>query len=230
MIVTAPKEPNGKLMSLKTVSVAEAATSRLRETLFSGEFAAGEEIKDTHIATLYGIARPTARIAVQQLINEGMLVRKTGHSARVRTFYPEEVRDLYRVRKLIELDSIREIKKHQKPLNLVTDSLEAFHAIPRGREEWASLAAADAAFHSSVVNSASSPRLQTYFSGISSEIRLVIALLKAQYLNDASLYKEHAALYRILSDDTASLEELEQAWTEHLDSAQNFLEQHLASP
>ncbi|MFB7893597.1 GntR family transcriptional regulator [Microbacterium sp. NPDC056044] len=209
------------------MTVADAATNRLRDSLFAGEFVAGEEIKDTQIATAYGIARPTARVAVQQLINEGMLVRPPGFSARVRTFDPAQVRDIYRVRRLIELDAVREIVSTKPPLAGVADALEGFAHLQGGEDDWSRIAAADVAFHTAVVDAAGSPRLQQFFGGITSEIRLLIALLKNQYSGGDALYHEHEALYRLLQGGTP-VAEVEASWIVHLDSAERFLAQHLS--
>mgnify|MGYP002137932620 CR=1 FL=1 len=214
-------------MSLETVTVADAATQRLRESLFAGGFAAGEEIKDTQIAAAYGIARPTARVAVQQLINEGILVRPPGFSARVRTFDAAQVRDLYRVRRLIELDAVREIVRSHSPIAGVASALEGFADLQGGDDDWSQIAAADVAFHTAVVDAAGSPRLQQFFSGITSEIRLLIALLRDQYTGGDALYQEHETLYRLLDGATPHME-VEAAWSDHLESAERFLVQHLS--
>lgn len=212
---------------LETVSVAEAATNRLRESLFAGEFAAGEEIKDTRVAADFGIARPTARVAVQQLINEGMLVRPPGFSARVRAFDPAQVRDLYRVRRMIELDAVRDIHARRRPVDGVERALLAFAGIRDG-DDWAQFAEADVAFHSAVVAASGSARLIQFFSGITSETRLLLAILKTNYRAGADLYQEHAELYHLLRG-SGNADRLEAAWIEHLDSAREFLEKHLAN-
>lgn len=198
----------------------------LRERLFAGEYSAGQEIKDTQIANDYGIARPTARVAVQQLINEGILVRDPGASARVRTFDPEQVRDIYRVRRMIELDAVREIFEKGASLELIKQALEGFSDLRDG-SDWTKIAAADVEFHSAVVNTASSERLQSMFAGITSEIRLFIALLRDHYQGGASLYDEHEQLYLLLRESVPRAE-LEREWVAHLDSAQDFLTEHLS--
>ncbi len=212
---------------LETVSVAEAATNMLRERLFAGDYIAGQEIKDTQVAIDFGIARPTARVAVQQLINEGILVRDPGASARVRTFDPEQVRDIYRVRRMIEFDAIREIWEKRLSLALIEQALEGFAGLRDG-SDWTRIAAADVEFHTAVVNTASSERLQGIFSGITSEIRLFIALLREHYQGGASLYDEHEQLFNLLHSAN-TLTELEEAWFDHLDSAQDFLTEHLSA-
>lgn len=213
--------------SLQTISVAEAATNSLRESLFAGSYQAGEEIKDTQVADDYGIARPTARIAVQQLINEGMLVRDPGYSARVRTFDPSQVRDIFRVRKLIELDAVREAKVSKAPLGSVRSAMERF--IDLGQDPaWAKVAEADAAFHQAVVEAGGSERLRSYFEAITNEIRLLLALPETHFGRGESPYEEHEELFLLLQGD-ASMKELEHAWEYHLDESRDFLIGHLSS-
>lgn len=212
--------------TLQTISVAEAATTRLRESLFAGTFKAGEEIKDTQVADEYGIARPTARIAVQQLINEGMLMRDPGYSARVRTFDPDQVRDIFRVRKLIELDAVREAKASGAPLGDVKAAME--HFIDLGEAPaWSRVAEADAAFHQAVVEAGGSERLRSYFEGITNEIRLLLALPETHFGRGESPYEEHEELFLLLQGD-ATMKQLEKAWEYHLDESRDFLVGHLS--
>lgn len=212
---------------LSTVTVAEAATQGLRDRLFAGEFEAGQELKDTQVAEEFGIARPTARTAVQQLINEGMLVRPPGGSARVRTFDAEQVRDLYRARRVIELDAVSRLKETGDSLTSVERALEAFSKT-KDNDDWAAIAEADVRFHQAVVQAGGSFRLRGFFEALTSETRLLIALLKAQYAGGEELYREHAELLAGLADPGQEASGLLTTWGEHLDSARDFLAEYLA--
>jgi DNA-binding GntR family transcriptional regulator len=210
---------------LQTISVAEAATNRLRESLFDGQYVAGEEIKDTQIAEEYGIARPTARIAVQQLITEGMLVRDPGYSARVREFAPEQVHDIFRVRMLIELDAVRAIRATDAPLDEVKAAMD--HFADFASSSASEIAEADAAFHLAVVVAGGSARLRSYFEALMHEIRLLIALPGRHYGRGETSYEEHAELFQMLQHDVP-LTQLEQAWSAHIEDSRDFLVQHIA--
>lgn len=210
---------------LETVSLVEAATARLRNGLLAGEYAAGEEIKGTRIAAALGIARPTARAALQHLTAEGLLIRPPGLSARVRAFEPEQVIDLYRVRRLIEIEAIREIRARALPLDRVEAALNAFSELKDGEDDWPQIARIDVSFHSAVVETCGSPRLASYFAGIAGEIRLLIALYRSRYAGGEPLYREHARLFALL--ESAPVEQVEAEWTAHLETAQQFLIQHL---
>lgn len=211
---------------LQTISVTEAATSRLRESLFAGSYKSGEEIKDTQVAEDYGIARPTARIAVQHLISEGILVREPGYSARVRSFDPDQVRDIFRVRKLIEIDAVRAAKSQKVDLSAVKEAMERFADLGDA-PDWSKVAEADAAFHQAVVDAGGSVRLNSYFEGIINEIRLLLGLPEQHYGRGTSPYEEHEELFELLQGD-AAMAELEEAWIYHLDESRDFLVKQLS--
>lgn len=207
--------------AFQTVTVADAATSQMRDRLFAGEYESGEEIKDTQLAEELGIARPTARVVVQQLITEGMLVREPGASARVRTFDPEQVRDIFRVRTLIELDAVRAVRADQSDVSAVKKALQGFAELDDA-PSWAEIAAVDTAFHLSVVEAGGSERLGSVFQAISNELRLLLALPEQHFGRGESAFEEHQELYDALSGDIA-LDELEGLWGNHLDESRDFL-------
>ena len=91
----------------EAVTVADAVRTRLERSLLAGDYSAGAQIKDSHVAETLGVARPTARVAVQGLIAAGFLERETGRSARVRRFSVQDVADIFRVRRLIEFEAVR---------------------------------------------------------------------------------------------------------------------------
>lgn len=200
------------------MSVADAAEAHLRSLLFRGEFQGGEVLRDTVIAQQLGIARPTARTAVQRLISEGLLEREPGHSARVRLFTARDVRDIYQVRRMLEFEAVRIITSNNQPTAAIEIALTQFD---RTSEFWEAGPDSDVRFHSAVVDSAGSLRLSRMFTSLVSEMRLLIGLLKSRYRNLSELYEEHAVLLRALQgrDTDAALE----LWAAHIDDAEQYI-------
>ena len=62
--------------SLRVVSTLDALVSSLRQRLLVGELAAGTPLGEVELASDYGVARPTARAALQALVAEGLLRRE----------------------------------------------------------------------------------------------------------------------------------------------------------
>jgi DNA-binding GntR family transcriptional regulator len=104
---------------LETITVADAVVAELRRRLLAGEYAGGEELRDTDLTLEFGAARPTVRAAVQTLVADGLLERGRGRSARVRSFTAADAVDLYRLRRPIELAAVRLVLQDQPPLDRV---------------------------------------------------------------------------------------------------------------
>lgn len=206
-------------MDLAVVSVADAVANEIRRRLLAGEYAAGQELRDTELASEFDAARPTVRTAVQTLVGDGLLERGRGRSARVRSFTALDAIDLYRVRKPIEAAAVAMIIEQGCPLAGLQDALGAFVALPDD-VSWAVVADHDIAFHHAVFAAAGSPRLLRAFTDIGAELRLLIAQLRPAYRGAGELAAEHAALLSVLRAGKPG--PAIAAWQEHLDSAQQF--------
>jgi DNA-binding GntR family transcriptional regulator len=208
-------------MYLRTVSVADAIVNELRRRLLAGEYAAGQELRDTELAHEFGAARPTVRTAVQTLVADGLLERGRGRSARVRSFTAFDAVDLYRVRKPIEAAAVRLFIEQQRPLAGIADALAAFTALPDS-VSWDVVADHDIAFHRAMLIAAASPRLLRAFNDVGAELRLLIAQLRPAYRGARELAAEHAVLLDALRAGQAG--PAIEAWQEHLDlGEQHFL-------
>jgi DNA-binding GntR family transcriptional regulator len=218
---------------LEVVSVADAVANELRRRLLAGEYAAGQELRDTELADELGAARPTVRAAVQTLVGDGLLERGRGRSARVRSFTAFDAVDLYRLRQPIEAAALRlvieqrrpltglqgALIEQRRPLTGLQGALDAFMAL-RDDVSWDVVADHDIAFHRAMFTAAGSPRLLRTFNGVAAELRLLIAQLRPAYRGARELAQEHAVLLRVLQD--GQLGPVLQAWHEHLDIAEQF--------
>lgn len=210
--------PQTSSSAITPMSVADAAEAHLRRLLFSGALKAGQELRDTVIAKDLGIARPTARTAVLRLISEGLLEREPGHSARVRTFTADDVRDIYAVRRLLEFEAVTRITVHKRSTAGIAVTLSAF---AQAGDSWEAGPDADTLFHTAVVAAAGSPRLSRMFEGIASEMRLMVGLLQSRYSGLAELYDEHANLLAGL--ESGDTERVLALWAEHIDDAEGYV-------
>jgi DNA-binding GntR family transcriptional regulator len=206
-------------MNLEVVSVADAVAAELRSRLLAGQYAGGQELRDTELSEEFRVARPTVRAAVQTLVSDGLLERGRGRSARVRFFTAADAVDLYRLRGAIELVAVRLVIEDKRPLDRVDDAVAAFLALPDD-ESWDRVANCDIAFHRAVIEAAGSPRILRTFDDVGAELRLMIAQLRPAYRGANGLAAEHATLLNLLRD--GRLRPALAAWQDHLDSAQTF--------
>src|SRR3954469_22699884 len=99
-------------LKIARVSVIDALAASLRERVLSGALLPGKPLPEAELAAQYGVARPTIRAAIQQLTLTGLLVREANRSAYVPRLTPDQVRDLFAVRMLIEIEAIRTVSSN----------------------------------------------------------------------------------------------------------------------
>lgn len=201
---------------LNAVSVSEALVRTLRERILSGEIHPGTPLPELEVAATYGVARPTVRAALQTLVGMGLLRREANRSAYVPQLTPEEIRDLYSVRRWLETSAIRFLVERGVRPAPAEQAVRRLEAAGDG-VEWSEVVEADLAFHRALVDAVGSERLARLYSLLQDEIRLSLAQLVSSYGSAKELAKEHRALLEAIAggDADAAAALLD----EHLDSA-----------
>src|ERR1700722_18898442 len=94
---------------VRALSIVDAVAENLRRKLFAGDLGEEAFLTEARVASMYDIARPTARAAVERLVAAGLLVRGPHKTARLRTWGPDDVRDLYLSRRVFETEVVRRL-------------------------------------------------------------------------------------------------------------------------
>jgi DNA-binding GntR family transcriptional regulator len=79
----------------------------LRDLVVTGRLRPGERLNEVELANALGISRGPLREAIQRLRSEGLLTTIANRGAYVRTFTPQQLRDLYEVRIALETHAVR---------------------------------------------------------------------------------------------------------------------------
>lgn len=181
-----------------TTTVVDAVAAALRDQLLDGALTPGQVLRDTVLADEFGVARPTIRAAVQVLVNDGLVVRDRGRSARVPVFTAVDIADLYNARAAVEVAAVDLIERNAAAtLQNVTDAVGRLDALGADAA-WRHVVEADVDFHESLVAAAASPRLLRQFHGLANETRLVIALQRELYESVDDLVNEHRRILAAL--------------------------------
>jgi DNA-binding GntR family transcriptional regulator len=90
------------------LTTSSAVTGLLRQSLDRGRWASGEPLRQEEIAAELGVSRVPVREALFQLQAEGLLSMVPNKGMYVRTVSAAELRELFRVRNLIESDVLAE--------------------------------------------------------------------------------------------------------------------------
>jgi DNA-binding GntR family transcriptional regulator len=167
--------------SLKTTSVPQAVYDALRESIVTSVEPTGALLTETAIAVRYGVARPTAKAALERLVSEGLLSRRPHHAAQVTELSRADIEDLYSNRVIIEEAAL---------VNLASDGVVPIAALSVHREllefartdNRAALARTDVDFHRALVLAQHSPRLAKMHRLLMGEIELCIGQVQSHQL------------------------------------------------
>jgi DNA-binding GntR family transcriptional regulator len=207
-------------VQVQAVSIVDAVAQDLRAKLFSGALTSSAQLTEADVAATYGVARPSAKAAIEKLVSEGLLLRGTHKTARVPSLTIEDVRDLYFTRTCIE----SEIARQLAILGRVPEGLTRVNRELRDAEPGSGLAIADPVtkFHVALANELNSPRVSRLFTSLMGEMRLCMAQMQYRQLLSATVIaEEHERI--IVAIKSRSPERAAAAMSEHLDRACNRL-------
>jgi len=206
------------MKGLKTVSVVDALTSSLRARVLDGQIDAGVGLTETDVANEYEVSRPTAKTAISQLVQEGLLRREAHKSAHVPSLSREDVEDLFLVRMPLELEVVRRVVGTAVP-QAAADAVTDLSKVP-GDAGHSEFVEADLRFHRELVRAVASPRLTRLYQALSGEIHL--SMVQSRYaLGRDRIVAEHAGvLDALIRGDAEQAEALMRA---HLEGARDAL-------
>jgi DNA-binding GntR family transcriptional regulator len=190
--------------------------AELRRDILSQESPAGSTFTESAVAERFGVARPTAKMAIERLVTEGLLRRETHHPARVPELSREDVADLFENRTIIETAAIGKLAVHG---TIPAGALAAHRALLASDEPDPSL---DIEFHRALVTGQGSPRLIRAHSLLMGEIELCIGQVLARRLRTAAeVSRQHQG---ILDAVTAGNDALAEGLTrEHIAESRDRL-------
>ncbi|MFY0406276.1 GntR family transcriptional regulator [Solicola sp. PLA-1-18] len=149
----------------------DRAARAVRDQVVEGRLRSGTRLPEERLAAAIGVSRNTLREALSQLVAERILVREPHRGVVVATPSVEDVRDVYRVRRIVEPAALRE------PPAPGTDVTALALAVDEGRTADAAgdvdgVASANQHFHRAVVALAGSARLDAQMDQLLAEMRL----------------------------------------------------------
>ncbi len=163
---------------LQTASVLpEAIYDELRSLIVDQTYAPGTSITESAVALRFGVARPTAKMAIERLVTEGLLRRELHQSARVPQLDAADIVDLFDNRAVIECAAVAALPA------VPVDAMTAHRALLASS---GSFAQNDIAFHRALVAGQPSPRLARMHALLMGEIELCIGQVQAAHLLTAA--------------------------------------------
>ena len=185
------------MTALQTTSTRDALVAEVRRRILSGELAPGEPLTETLLSTMFGVARPTIRSALQELVARNLAQRQQGRSLVVPVLTEADVRDLFFVRLPLELQAVRAIVEGGLPLDGAHEQLARMDALPDDAG-WAERVEIHTTFHVAIVDAAGSQRLSRIYPPLQEEMQLCLAQLRPFYPDARALTAEHRDLLTAL--------------------------------
>jgi DNA-binding GntR family transcriptional regulator len=184
----------------------DAVVASLRDAILTGVLPPGDAVTEALVSESYRVARPTARIAIDRLVADGLLEREPHHAARVRRLGRDDLVDLFAARAAVESAAVELLAGTAA----VPDAASAAHERLSELGADASYWAIDIAFHRALVQGSPSTRLPRLHDQLMGEIELAIAQVDAHRLRSTrEVVAEHGRILdAVAAGDTALAEHL----------------------
>jgi len=206
-------KPNARALSL-----VDAIATDIRDQLFDGTISVDEQLTEAKVAEVYGVARPTAKSAIEKLVVEGLLVRGPHKTARVPDIGAQDVKDLLFARFVVEGEAIRRLAEQRRMPEYLLSSNERTRS--EGERSGVEAIKAVLSFHMGIVAELGSPRLDRVYGILMGEMRLCLVQMQARNLfqPDPIAHEHDAIIEAVLAGDPDAAVA---ALSAHLDQARD---------
>lgn len=175
------------------IGVVEAASRTLRERILDGSLPGEAAVTEAWVAAEFGIARPSAKAAIEQLVASGLLIRTAHRTARVAAIDAATVRDVYRTRARLEAMALRELAAEARVPAAAVAANEEIAALPPGPDP--ATVDPDIRFHTALIDAIGSERTSRMYRTVLDEARLCMAQVQGRRLLDAhDIAAQHRAI------------------------------------
>ena len=154
-------------------STAERVADAVREEVVEGRLRPGGQLPEQALCAALKVSRNTVREALSQLVTERVLVREPNRGVFVAEPDAAAVRDVYRVRGLVETAAVRDGEAWSAAAVAQIRAAVDEGRIAAATGDWDGVASANQHFHRALVALGGSPRLDQQMKLLLAEMRLV---------------------------------------------------------
>jgi DNA-binding GntR family transcriptional regulator len=188
-------------------SRAQLLAGMLRQRITEGLFRPGERLSEEALSEALKVSRNTLREAFRQLAQEGVLVHEFGRGVFVRTLSIDDVRDIYALRRILELAAVRNLPDApDDALDAVRLAVESAEEAA-GRADWFAVGTANMRFHQAISELTGSRRVREAVRRLLAELRLVFVVMDDLREFHEPYLKSNRELYELLAAGDASAAE-----------------------
>ncbi|MCQ8186937.1 GntR family transcriptional regulator [Streptomyces rugosispiralis] len=182
------------------MSTSRQVADALGDRIYRCELLPGAPLREIPIAEEFQVSRRTVREALLVLVSQGLVDHVRNHGASVRVLRAEDVVDLYRVRRTLEVQGARACTDAEDGLRArLTSALEAL-ATAAHADDAQDIILRDLAFHGAVVGLTGSPRLDAFYSRFSHEMRMALTMIRQDEMATRTTPDQVVADHRRIHD------------------------------
>jgi DNA-binding GntR family transcriptional regulator len=155
--------------------LATQAARDLSERIIAGEMRAGTPLREVALSEELGVSRNTLREAFRELLSQGLIEHQMYRGATVKVLNPGEVREVYTIRRTLEVKGIEEsaFATPEKLREMALCVADGEAAVDLNR--WDEAFTHSLRFHRTIVSMINSPRLDNFFQIICAQLRLAFS-------------------------------------------------------
>jgi len=180
------------------ISVADQAAGIVRQQILTGELRPGTSLQELRLASSLGVSRNTMREAVRILCLEGLLWRNLHRGLAVAQLKLEDVREIYQVRRMLELAAVAAAKSDAATLSELKNAVDDYERAIRAHD-FVQAVSSDLHFHSLLIRFLKNKRLEAFYQKAIGELRMGMVLVDRDHDNAGALVSVHRKLYLLLS-------------------------------
>ncbi|MEA5673939.1 GntR family transcriptional regulator [Pseudomonas sp. MH2] len=205
----------------ESLPLADQVALELREDIIGGRLVSGMPLVEAELTGRYNASRNTVREALHQLGHEGLTTYVRNKGVMVRRLGIAEVRDIFLVRRTLEVQAIhgsKPLREYQSDRML--DAIEAAE-LARDREDWQAFGTHSLRFHQHIVGLLRSPLLDAFFTNIAAQMRLVFAVAPDEKNFQSPWLERDREIHDLLADGLRH--DAAEAMTRYLDDSEHAL-------
>jgi DNA-binding GntR family transcriptional regulator len=150
----------------------------IRDLILEGVYAPGERLIETELAERFDVSRGPVRSALAWLDRTGLVVVSPKRGTRVVNLTAEAAREIYDVRRALEVLAIKTVPSPEPDLTAVQAALQRLSDASAGGASLRNLREADLALHRQLCIDSGNSRLLAAWDALADQIRLVITTVQ----------------------------------------------------
>jgi DNA-binding GntR family transcriptional regulator len=196
----------------KSVSLAENAYLQIRHEILLGKLPPGAMVSERELAARYEMSKTPIREAINQVCHEGLMQRLPGRGYMISPITIKEIQDLFEMRLIIELSTIRKIILNPSPTHLATlKEMSKISYQPDDDESQVEFLETNREFHLTLAEATGNNRLVQTLESILTEMDRLFHLGLKIRDSSAEMAEEHQDLVAAIEEGdmehaTASME------------------------